>query len=184
MLACRKRFSTSHVLIILLKNWKKALDNKFVHMSCSYRSLKGVWLYFSRSYGFDTVTMVYSYLKEKKKKRVYQQHLQHSASNTFRCTRRINFRFRPVWYILSDLLFWLKRSKIHNFADDKTISAPCKSLQQLTGTLEQESKSAVLWFRWYEMIVNPNKFQAILLKNVSKTKVNLNICNENANITP
>ena len=33
------------------------------------------------------------------------------------------------------------------------------------------------------MIVNLGKFQAIILKNESKTKVNLNICNENVNIT-
>ena len=33
------------------------------------------------------------------------------------------------------------------------------------------------------MIVNSDKFQAITLKDESKTKVNLNICNENVNIT-
>ena len=35
--------------------------------------------------------------------------------------------------------FWLKKSEVHNFADDNTISGTCTSLQQLIDILEQES---------------------------------------------
>ena len=76
--------------------------------------------------------------------------------------------------------FWLKRSELHNFAEDNTISATGRVY---THTLEHEFKSVVLWFKQKEMIVNLDKFQAIILKNKSKTKGNLNICNENVNIT-
>ena len=81
-----------------------------------------------------------------------------------------------------------KRKDINNhlsdfFADNNTLSATCQSSQQLVDTLEQESESAVILFRQNEIIVNPNKCQAIILKNESKTKVNLNIYDENVNIT-
>ena len=79
--------------------------------------------------------------------------------------------------------FCLKRSQLHNFADDNTISATCKCLQELTDILGQESESAVLCFRQNEMIYDRDKCQAIILKSKSKTKVNLNICNENVSIT-
>ena len=69
------------------------------------------------------------------------------------------------------------------FTDNNTLSATCQSSQQLVDTLEQESESAVILFRQNEIIVNPNKCQAIILKNESKTKVNLNIYDENVNIT-
>ena len=80
-----------------------------------------------------------------------------------------------------------KRKDINNhlsdfFADNDTLSA-CQSSQQLVDTLEQEFESAVILFRQNEIIVNPDKCQAIILKNESKTKVNLNIYDENVNIT-
>lgn len=48
--------------------------------------------------------------------------------------------------------------------------------------MEQESESAVLWFRQNEIIFNLDKFQTIFLKSESKTKVKWNICYENVNI--
>ena len=55
------------------------------------------------------------------------------------------------------------------------------SLHQLIGTLEQESP--VLWLRQNKIIADPDKIQGIILKSKSNTKINLNICNENVNIT-
>ena len=57
----------------------------------------------------------------------------------------------------------IKKSDLHNFADDNTITTTCNTLTGLLKTLEQESESAVSWFKQNELIVNVDKFQAIIL---------------------
>ena len=63
-----------------------------------------------------------------------------------------------------------------NFADDNTITATCNVLTGLLKTLEQDSASAVSWFKQNEMIVNADKFQAIILnKKEAEAKYKLTI---------
>lgn len=81
-----------------------------------------------------------------------------------------NLTSSAIYYIPEWPIFWLKRSELHNFSDQNTILATCKSLQQLIEILEQESESAVLWFSKKKLIVNPNKFQTIILKSTFKRK--------------
>ena len=59
---------------------------------------------------------------------------------------------------------------MHNFADDNTLSAWGESVSKLIYTLESESNIAIDWFTKHEMIINPDKFQAIIL---DKKKFNL-----------
>ena len=69
---------------------------------------------------------------------------------------------------LSDLLATLKMSELYNLADDNTISTASKNMSNLIQTLEKESETAVEWFNQNKMIVNPDKFQAILLEKETK----------------
>ena len=62
----------------------------------------------------------------------------------------------------------LKNSDIHNFADDNTIPVTSKKRDTLLETLRNESESAVNWFRNNSMIVNPDKFQLMLLQKSTK----------------
>ena len=64
---------------------------------------------------------------------------------------------------INDLFLCLKKSDLYNFADDNTIVVTCKNLNDLLRTLEKESESAVDCFRNNNMIVNPDKFQAIIM---------------------
>ena len=57
-----------------------------------------------------------------------------------------------------------------NFADDKTISAAENTIEKLISTLEQDSQGAINWFKINEMIVNPDKFQAIAVKKNCRIK--------------
>ena len=52
---------------------------------------------------------------------------------------------------------------MNNFADDITLSAWGEALSKLIGTLESESNIAIDWFTKNEMIINQDKFQAIIL---------------------
>ena len=65
---------------------------------------------------------------------------------------------------LNDLFLYIKKSGLHNLANDNAITATCNSLAGLFKTLEQEPESAVSWSKQNEMIVNAEKFQAIILK--------------------
>ena len=57
----------------------------------------------------------------------------------------------------------LKKTDLHNFADDNTITAVCDQLADLIKILEAEGELSMGWFRENEMVVNSDKFQAIIL---------------------
>ena len=72
---------------------------------------------------------------------------------------------RSGWALLSLLLLaTLKMPELYNFADDNTISTASKNMNNLIHTLEKESETAVEWFNQNKIIVNPDKFQAMLLE--------------------
>ena len=57
-----------------------------------------------------------------------------------------------------------------NFADDNTISATERTIENLISTLETESQTAIKWFTLNEIIVSPEKFQATVVKKNPKMK--------------
>ena len=71
---------------------------------------------------------------------------------------------------INDLFFFIETASTHNFADDDTLSAWGETLSKLIGTLESESEIAIDWFTKNEMIINPDKFQPVIL---GKEKSNL-----------
>ena len=72
----------------------------------------------------------------------------------------------------------IKKSDLHNFADENTINATFDTLTGLLKTFEQESESAMGWFKQNEMITNADKFQAVILnKKESEAKYKLTIDN-------
>ena len=50
-----------------------------------------------------------------------------------------------------------------NLADNNTITAAEKTIENPISPLETESQTAIEWFKLNGMIVNPDKFQAIVL---------------------
>ena len=66
----------------------------------------------------------------------------------------------------------LKKTDLHNFADDNTSTAVCDQLADLIKILEVDGEFSVGWFRKNEMIVKSDKFQAIVVnsKEVQTTR--------------
>ena len=60
-------------------------------------------------------------------------------------------------------LFYLLQNNLHNFADDNTISAVGSTIPDLVDLLTEKSNLAIDWFHANSMIVNPDKFKAIVL---------------------
>ena len=56
---------------------------------------------------------------------------------------------------------------LHNCADDNTLSAYSSDLNSLTDILTEASQTTLIWLKANYMIVNPKRFQAML---VSKRK--------------
>ena len=52
---------------------------------------------------------------------------------------------------------------MHNFADDNSLSAFESNIKNLKLILETESKKAISWFQSNKIIVNPGKFQGIII---------------------
>ena len=52
---------------------------------------------------------------------------------------------------------------MHNFADDNTLACFSKTIQELIGSLASERKVALNCFNENKIIVNPGKFQAIII---------------------
>ena len=57
-----------------------------------------------------------------------------------------------------------------NFTDDNTISAAENTVEKFISTLEQDSQAAIDWFKINEMIVNPDKLQANVVKKNCRIK--------------
>ena len=70
-----------------------------------------------------------------------------------------------------------------NFSDDNTISAAENPVEKPISALEQDSQAAIDWFKINEIIVNPDKFQVIVVKKNSRKKDSyaLNINNQTIN---
>ena len=52
---------------------------------------------------------------------------------------------------------------VHNFADDNTLSAFAEYISKLINILQSESEVITDWFKKNQMIVNPDKFQVIII---------------------
>ena len=82
----------------------------------------------------------------------------------------------------NDFSFFLCNVSAHNFADENTLSF-ARTVKNLVSILESESSCAINWFRDNSMIVNRDKFQAILLdKRNSHLHLHENITIDKENI--
>ena len=124
------------------------------------------------AYGFkrETLRLIYSYLKGRKQ--CVKINNTYSDYNEIISGVPQGSILGPVFFNLSinDLFFFFQKASMHNFADDNTLSAWGETVSKLIDTLESESNIAIDWFTKNEMIINPYKFQAIIL---DKKKSNL-----------
>jgi hypothetical protein len=168
--AYRKNYSSNHVLLRLIEKWKKQMDNKLfvgavlMDLSKAFDCVPHELLIAKlHAYGFDMDTLIlfYSYLKNR------EQCVK--INNVFSSFMVLvsgvphGSILGPILFniFINDLVYFIK-SDLGNFADDNSISDAAKTIPDLIKILENESNNAIEWFRANGMIVNPDKFQAII----------------------
>ena len=171
-----KLYSSQHVLIHLIEEWKTQLDkNKIVgavllDLSKTFDCIPHDLLITKLdAYGFDkeVLSLIYSYLKNRKRsvriinvQSIFLELISGVPQGSFLGTLLFNI-------FLNGLYFFITKASLHNSADDNTLSAYSSDLNSLTDILTEASQTTLIWLKANYMIVNPKRFQAML---VSKRK--------------
>ena len=92
---------------------------------------------------------------------------------------RLLFDF-SIDFSINDLFFFIESSAIHNFADYDIFSACASTISDLINKLESYNNIAKEWFKMNKMMVNPDKFQAMVLnkKRSDLTNTNFQVDNQ------
>ena len=80
------------------------------------------------------------------------------------------------------MLFFVSDVSLHNFADGNTLPAFAERILGLIDILQSGSEILIDWFKNNKMIVNPDKFQAILFDKRKSDHKNQRIVVDNQNI--
>ena len=180
----RKRYSTQHAIINLIKDWQKALDNSekvgavLMDLSKAYDTLPHDLLIAKlAAYGLDynSLKYLYSYLSNRK-----QRVRVGSSLSEWLCVLLgvpQGSILGPLLFniFINDLLIFLCDYNICNFADDNTISACNSSINRIVEELNSGVDAALQWFKLNPMVANPDKFQVLVVGNKNGSFINLEI---------
>ena len=187
--AHRKGYSTQHLLTRLVEEWRKRLDNNYIvgailmdlskAFDCILHDLIIAKL---AAYGLDdtALQLIFSYLKNRKPcARINNTYS--NFENIITGVPQGSIAGSLLFdFPINDLFFFIESSSIHNFTDDNTLSAWANTISDLINKFESDSNIAIEWFKMNKMIVNPDKFQAILLnkKRSDLTNTNFQVDNQ------
>ena len=170
--AYRKNCNTQHVLLRLLEEWREHLDNN--------KTVGGILMDLSKT--FDCVP--HDLLLAKLAAYGIDDNLIHYIHSCLLnrkqsvCINNILSEFNkaisgvpqgsivgPILFncFFNDFYYFIKNANVHNLADDNTLTTFAQNVGTLMSVLESESKIAIDWFVTNKMIVNPGKFQSIII---------------------
>ena len=170
--AYKKIYSSQNILISLIEEWRKNLDKNFVvgavltglskAFDCMPHDLLTAKLS-TCNFNNEALSYIYSYLTNRRQcVRINNTNSQFETIISGVLQRSI---FGPILFNLSinDLFFFVALASLYNFADDNTLSAFTTTVSRLIKILESESEVGINWFKKNKMVVNRDKFQAIIL---------------------
>ena len=168
----RQGYSTQHALFRATETWKRCLDINgiagtiLIDLSKAYDCIPHDLLIAKlEAYGFgkNALKLVYSYLTNRK-----QRVKVGSAYSTFQNISTgvpQGSVLGPLLFniFINDMLYLDLESEICNFADDTTIYASDRVIDNVIVKLEEDLQKILDWFKENGMCANPAKFQIMFL---------------------
>ena len=176
--AYRKPYSSNRVLLKLIEEWKKSLDDKNIigavlmdlskAFDCIPHDLLMAKLYAFGLY-MDAITFIYSYMK--RRKQGVKINDTESLFKTLLSGVPQGSILGPILFniFINNSLFFINEAKLANFADDNTIYAAKRDFNELLRSLETESEVSIKWFSDNNMIVSPKKLQAVIINRQNRS---------------
>ena len=177
----RSRYSTQHALLNLINKWHSCLDNSGVvgtilmDLSKAFDCLPHeLVLAKLHAYGVDikSLKLLQDYLSN----RTQRVKLDSTFSSWLKILLGVpqGSILGPLLFniFLNDMLWFVEKTDICNFADDNTIYSCAKSVNDVIENLQSDLKIALKWFKDNQMMANPGKFQFMIL---SKNTINKSI---------
>ncbi len=171
--AYRKGYSTQHVLLRALEDWKMAIDDGnyvgcvLMDLSKAFDAIPhGLLIAKLNAYGMsiNACEMIRSYLCNRK---------QRVKIGNVRSEWQIIHRGIPQGSIagpvlfnifVNDLFYFLQGlCSLYNYADDNSLACSDKDLNVVKANLEQASQVAITWFGNNHMKANASKFQVLCI---------------------
>ena len=185
--AYRRAYSTQHVLIRLIEDWRSNLDDDhlagavLMDLSKAFDCIPHDLLIAKlHAYRFDEDALVLTYSYLKRRKQSVRIHDTYSSFQEVISGVPQGSLLGPILFnfYVNDLLLFIKQEPLYDYADDNTLDYLFKSMPDLVNSLEKETGVSLTWLKQNEMIANPEKFHALLLrKNQTNTRgeqININ----------
>ena len=152
--AYRKNYSSQNILISLIEEWRKKLDNNFVvgavltDLSKAFDCIPHDLIIAKLSaYNFsdEALSYIYSYLTNRRQC-VRINNIQSQLETIILGVPQGSI-FGPILFNLSinDLFLFVILASLYNFADDNTVSAFATTVSELIKILESESEVVIGW---------------------------------------
>ena len=182
--AYRQGYSCQYVLLRLVEDWKRALENRkhvgavLMDLSKSFDCLPHQLLIAKlRAYRAcdRSCALIWSYLSGRRQR----VRIGCSTSDWLPLTKGVpqGSVLGPVLFnlFINDLYAAITNSTLYNYADDNTITVCYDTEQLVVATLTSDVKVAIKWFDTNMMEANPSKFQAITIDAASDPRAQINI---------
>ena len=180
----RKGYSTEQCLTVMLEIWKKALDSKgaagaiLTDLSKAFDCLNhNLLIAKMAAYGFDKNALLFiqNYLNERKQRT--------KVNGSFSLWLELKHGvpqgsiLGPLFFniFINDMFYFIKHTKVANYADDNTLYTTTDNIKDLLKTLENETSIILEWFRINEMKSNNDKCHLIVC---NKDRLAVTIGNE------
>ena len=167
----RKGYSTEQCLTVMLELWKKTLDSKgtagaiLTDLSKAFDCLNhSLLLAKMAAYGFEKNALLFiqNYLKDRKQRT--------KVNGSFSLWLELKYGvpqgsiLGPLLFniFINDIFFFIKYTKMANYADDNTLYSMSTTIENLLKTLESETTTILDWFRVNEMKPNDDKCHLIV----------------------
>ena len=177
----RSRYITQHALLNLINKWHSCLDNSGVvdtilmDLSKAFGCLLHE-LVLSKLHAYGVYIKSLKLLQDYLSNRTQRVKLDSTFSSWLKILLGVpqGSILDPLLFniFLNDMLWFVEKTDICNFADGNTIYSCAKSVNDVIENLQSDLKVVLKWFQDNQMMANPGKFQFMIL---SKNTINKSI---------